>query len=257
MQRVIILGASNVTIAFPRLWHGLRRAVGEPVDLFAAHGHGRSFGMWSRVGPRELPGIVPCRIWDDLSAQPTTNDLQPLALVTDIGNDLLYGATPDQICEWVKACVSRLKSMSARVVLTQLPLASVEQLGPRRFQLFRSAFFPGSQLRFDELHAKVTRLNELVVELGQSHNLPTPTPRGEWYGFDPIHIRRRHRDAAWGELLASWFDQPNAAAFRRVGPARALSLWRQRPFERRWFGRVQSSPQPVLREQDGSRLWLY
>ncbi len=257
MQRVILLGASNVTFAFPRLWQGLRRAVAEPVEMFAAHGHGRSFGMWSRVGPRELPGIVSCRIWDDLAAQPAIGDLQPLALVTDIGNDLLYGAEPDQIGEWVGECVSRLKSMSARIVVTQLPLASVERLGPRRFQFFRAAFFPGSRMRFDELHEKAARLNQLVVELGQAHELPTPAPRGDWYGVDPIHIRSRCQDAAWAELSASWFDQPADATFRSVSPTRALSLWRQRPFERRWFSRTQSAPQPILRESDGSRLWLY
>ncbi len=63
MPRVILLGASNVTLSFPRLWHGLQRAFDDPLKLFAAHGHGRSFGMWTRIGPRELPSVVDCRIW--------------------------------------------------------------------------------------------------------------------------------------------------------------------------------------------------
>ncbi|HLQ43549.1 MAG TPA: hypothetical protein VK137_02375, partial [Planctomycetaceae bacterium] len=80
MPRVILLGASNVTLSFPRLWHGLRRAWSESLELFAAHGHGRSFGIWSRVGPRQLPGIVPCRLWDDLAAQPPMTNDRPRAL---------------------------------------------------------------------------------------------------------------------------------------------------------------------------------
>lgn len=255
-MRAIILGASNVTLAFPRLWHGLRRACVEPLEMFAAHGHGRSFGTWSRIGPRELPGIVPCRLWDDLAAQPPSAK-PPRALVTDIGNDLLYGVDPDQIAEWIATCLERLTAMSARIVLTQLPLASAFRLGRARFRFFRSLLFPSSDLQFDDLQSQVTRLNQHILDLGREHNVPTLDLRGQWYGFDPIHIRRRHRNPAWRELLASWFDDSTVADFRAANPTESLRQWRQRPFERRWFGREQTTTQPALREADGSALWLY
>lgn len=255
-MRFIVLGASNVTLSFPRLWYGLRRVCVEPVEMFAAHGHGRSFGMWSRIGPRELPGIVPCRLWDDLAAQPASAE-PPRALITDIGNDLLYGVDPDQIAAWVATCLERLTAMSARIVLTQLPLASALSLGRARFRFFRSLFFPTSTVQFGDLATMVARLNQHILDLGREHNVSTLDLRGQWYGFDPIHIRRRHRDPAWQELLASWFDEPAAANFRAANPTQSLRQWRQRPFERRWFGRGQTAVQPVLREADGSTLWLY
>lgn len=257
MPRVILLGASNVTLSFPRLWRGLRRAWPEPLELFAAHGHGRSYGMWSRIGPRELPGIVSSRLWDDLSAQPVVANDRPRALLTDIGNDLLYGAEPEQIAAWLETCLERLLSLDARIVMTQLPVASALTLTRSRFQFFRRLFFPNSLLQFEELEPRVMALNQLVIDLGRKHRLPTPEKRGEWYGLDPIHIRLRYRAAAWRELLATWFDSPNTAEFRGAGPNHLLRLWRQRPFERRWFGRTQQAPQPVLRESDGSALWQY
>ena len=256
MPRIILLGASNVTLSFPRLVRGLHRAFPDPLEIFAAHGHGRSFGIWNRIGPRELPGIVPCRLWADLAAQPTSDD-PPRTLITDIGNDLMYGIAPDQIAAWVAICLERLRAMRARIVLTQLPLASARTLGRARFQFFRKLFFPNSQIQFEELEAKTTRLNQLVVDLGHQFDIPTPELRGEWYGFDPIHILRRHRGAAWQELLASWFDHPQVAEFRAVSPNDSLHLWRQRPSERRWFSREQRVAQPVLRESDESSLWLY
>lgn len=256
MPRIILLGASNVTLSFPRLVRGLRRAFADPLELFAAHGHGRSFGIWNRIGPRELPGIVPCRLWDDLASQPTSDE-PPRTLITDIGNDLMYGIEPDQIAAWVATCLERLRAMRARIVLTQLPLASARTLGRARFQFFRKLFFPNSQIQFEEIETKTARLNQQIVDLGQQFDIPTPELRGEWYGFDPIHILRRHRAAAWGEVLVSWFDDPTSADFRAVSPHDSLHLWRQRPCERRWFGREQHSSQPVLRQPDGSRLWLY
>ena len=256
MPRIILLGASNVTLSFPRLVCGLRRAFAEPLELFAAHGHGRSFGIWNRIGPRELPGIVPCRLWDDLAEQPPSDD-PPRSLITDIGNDLMYGIEPDQIATWVATCLERLRTMQARIVLTQLPLASARTLGHARFQFFRKLFFPNSQIQFEDIEAKAAQLNQLVLDLGRQFNISTPELRGEWYGFDPIHILGRYRAAAWRELLASWFDESDPANFRAATPNDALHLWRQRPCDRRWFGREQHSPQPVLRQPDGSRLWLY
>ncbi|TXT34976.1 MAG: hypothetical protein FD138_1565 [Planctomycetota bacterium] len=245
-----------MTLAFPRLWHGLRRRIAEPLELFAAHGHGRSFGMWSRIGPRELPGIVQCRLWDEL-AESSSADEPPRALITDIGNDILYGADPQQIAEWVATCLERLRELNARIVLTQLPVASALTLSPSRFLFFRRAFFPGSRLTLEEVLGHAQRLNQLVIELGRKFDVPTPELRGEWYGVDPIHIRIRHRAAAWGELLSPWFDPSPSATFGSVSPNGSLRLWRQRPNERRWFGRVQNKIQPVLHETCGSRLWLY
>lgn len=256
MPRVILLGASNVTLSFPRLWHGLRRAFDEPLELFAAHGHGRSFGMWSRIGPRELPGIVDCRVWDDLAQQPPSNE-SPRALITDIGNDILYGVEPEQIAEWVATCLQRLTEFHARIVLTQLPVANTVNLGAVRFRFFRQLFFPGCQRTLEDVVARATQLNQAVLELGQRFNVPTPEPRREWYGLDPIHVLRRCRATAWRELLSSWFDEPQLVNFDAVGFLPSAHLWRQRPSERRWFGREQMAVQPVLREADGSTLWLY
>ena len=258
MPRVILLGASNVTLAFPRLWQGLRRAWSEPIEMFAAHGHGRSFGMWSRVGPRGLPGIVTCRLWDELDAQPSTSGDRPRGLIADIGNDLLYGAEPEQVAAWIETCLRRLQAFNAQVVVTQLPIASVQTLSRSRFALMKKLLFPSSRMRFDEVESKMTRLNQLVVDLAGTYQTATAEKRGEWYGFDPIHIRRRFRATAWREILSSWFDDPAAAVdFRSVGLSRSLQLWRQRPLERQWFGRIQQSNQPVLREADGSTLRLY
>lgn len=255
-MRFIVLGASNVTLAFPRLWHGLRRSLAEPMEVFAAHGHGRSFGTWSRVGPRELPGIIHCRLWDDLASQPSV-EMPARALVTDIGNDLLYGADPEQIAKWVAVILQRLKQMEARVVLTQLPVASVLKVGRVRFQFLRKLLFPNSRFQFEELESKVNDLNRRIVELGRESDVPTRELRHEWYGFDPIHIRRSVRAAAWRELLSPWFENPQSVDFRNVNPAESLRIWRQRPAERRWFGRVQETAQPILNEARDLKLWLY
>lgn len=257
MPRAILLGASNVTLAFPRLWHGLLRAWPEPLEMFAADGHGRSYGNWSRVGPRGLPGITSCQLWENLDSQPTTSAERPRALITDVGNDLLYGVDPEQVAVWIEICLQRLTAMNARIVVTELPVASIRKVSRSRFEFLRSLMFPGSQMRFEEIEPKLFRLNQLVVGLARNYHATVVEKREDWYGLDPIHIRRRHRAAAWREILSSWFDEPNNVAFPSVGINRSLRVWQRRPIERRWRGVTQQTKQPVVRESDGSSLWLF
>lgn len=246
-----------MTLAFPRLWHALRRAWLEPLELFAAEGHGRSFGNWSRVGPRGLPGIVSCSLWEQLDALPTASTEQPRALITDIGNDLLYGVDPEQVTMWIETCLQRLQSLNSRIVVTSLPVASIQKLSRTRFEFLKSIMFHSSQMSFDEVEPKMLRLNQSVADLARTFGAALVENRGEWYGFDPIHIRRRYRATAWREILASWFDEPNEVTFPSVSLNRSWQLWRQRSAERRWRGEIQQTIQPTLRETDGSALWLF
>jgi hypothetical protein len=255
MQRVIILGASNVTLGLPTIVRQLRSRMG-PVDLLAAHGHGRSYGTGSRVLCRGLPSIRSCRLWDDLAERPVT--LQPpLSLVTDIGNDLLYGASVDQILGWVDTCLGRLADMNSQLIVATLPMTSVRKLGRIRYQVTRACFFPrrGPDWRF--IQCAATELDDGLRCLAESHKAALIVPRDEWYGFDPIHIRRPFRTAAWQELLGAW----RVVEFSDSPPTRTqvnpLTIWRLRPAVRTMCGRRQELPQPALRLGDGTTISVY
>ena len=91
--RVVLLGASNLTRGISTAVETTRRAVGGPAEYFIAMGHGRSYGARSRVMGRGLPGITECGLWGALG-----DDHSPTyALLTDVGNDVAYGASVDTI----------------------------------------------------------------------------------------------------------------------------------------------------------------
>ncbi len=68
--RLIVLGASNVTRAFHVIAAGAARTWGPGVEIFAAHGLGRSFGAASSVHWRRLPAILECGLWRGLEQMP-------------------------------------------------------------------------------------------------------------------------------------------------------------------------------------------
>src|SRR3954464_8187704 len=138
-RRVILLGASNLTRSFPTVVATVQQTWSEPVEIMAARGHGRSYRQDSWDRGRKISGIFPCALWQDLQNRP---QLPTVGLVTDIGNDILYGIAPDQLLNWVERCLDLLAAAGAATIITQMPIGSIEGLGERRFQFFRRLFFP-------------------------------------------------------------------------------------------------------------------
>jgi hypothetical protein len=93
IARVVALGASNLTRGFHEVVSASRAAWGPDVQILAALGHGRSYGARSRLLTRRLPGILDSGLWPALEAMPA---VPTRALVTDVGNDILYGYPPAQ-----------------------------------------------------------------------------------------------------------------------------------------------------------------
>lgn len=254
MQRIVLLGASNLTVGFPWLLGNLQRGVGGPAEIFAALGHGRSYGTWSRVLFRELPGIIECDLWDELEQRPAAA-AGTRALITDVGNDLAYGAPVPQITGWVELCLERLARHRAATALTLPPMASLRTLSAWRYRMMRTVLFPSCRIAWAEMLRRAEDLSERLEGIARQYEASVVAPVVEWYGFDPIHLRSAHRAAAWRTILSGWpgFEPPEPAGPSPPGPLRLRGC---RPAHRRLFGRTQRTPQPVL-QQAAVSLFLY
>jgi hypothetical protein len=246
MTRVVLLGASNLALAFPLIVRQLCAGLPRPLEIYAACGHGRSFCKWSRVLFRALPGIDRCALWPDLEQADNGTSSSTLGLVTDIGNDLIYGSTPDVIARRIEACLSELARHQAELVITRLPLASVERLSPLRYHATKAIFFPRTGGRWPEMLSRARTLDQSLVEIGSRFSARLIEQPLEWYGFDPIHIRRGHRARAWQTIFSAWSSFGAATNGNRLALADVARLRLAAPAERRLFGRQQLRPQPAL-----------
>lgn len=251
-QRVVILGASNVVLGLPTVIETACGVWGRPLELMAAIGHGRSYGLTTTVLGRTLPGILQCDLWQEWQAR---EPLPTASLVTDIGNDILFGASPEQIAKWVRQCLTQLAQRSERLIITELPLESVTPIGPQRYLLLRSILFPRSRLTWEQALSRGHQLNEALRELAREFNAALVKPKREWYGFDPIHIMMQQQQGAWREILQSWSGDHGhflgTSLLNRPG-------WRlARPKYRKILGLVQHCQQPARCATDGTSLSVY
>ncbi len=253
LRRVVFLGASNLTRSFGTALATAHSYCGGPLEVFAALGHGRSYGKASRVLWRELPGIRDCGLWQALAGAPPA---PTAAVVTDIGNDLLYGASAATIADWVGEALGRLAAHNARTTMTLLPLASVSRMREWQYQVARRCLFPNCRLGFAEILDRAKELDARLRAMAAAHNVATVELPAAWFGFDAIHLRRGAWRDAWSAILADWRDDVRAAA-RPKFSLRKFALRTLKPAERRMFGASQRFAQPSATLRDGTTIALY
>ena len=139
--RVVALGASNLTRGLQTVVASARGAWGPEVEIVAALGHGRSYGADSHFVVRTLPGILQSGLWRKLE---TAAPVPTRALVTDVGNDILYGYPVEQVLEWVDEALGRLRLHTDDIVVTDLPLG--ERATPVATQVLRIQVGSGAVL---------------------------------------------------------------------------------------------------------------
>jgi hypothetical protein len=252
---IVVLGASNVSRGLPRLVAAVRERAGTPLDLLVAAGHGRSYGANSRVALRRLPSILASGLWRALDREAATAPGPTGALVTDIGNDLLYGFAVSQVAAWVRESVRRLAARGMRIAITRLPLASIERVGPFRYRALRTLYVPGCRLSLADLVTAAGDLDAAVIEIARDHGATLIEQPGAWYGLDAIHVRRRRLAELWHAAGDAW-GLPEARSSGGATFADWMLLGTRAP-EVRSLARVpRFTPQPCVRRDD-LRLWLY
>ncbi|MCA9033694.1 MAG: hypothetical protein KDA91_01130 [Planctomycetaceae bacterium] len=254
-QPVILLGASNLTIGWKPLLRALTSRVDRAVDVFASLGMGRSYVDWSAFGFRRLPGISKCGIWHSLRQQYPQPEYPPLVLFTDVGNDLVYGRSPDNVMTSIRDCIEQLMDWNpdCHLVFTGLPLHSVNNLSRIRFSVARAILFPGSGLQLRDVQRNANLLDELVQNEARQWKASFVQPEPNWYGLDPIHVRRRYREEAFRRFFDHWPQQGGqlkggTESFTSTMPALPVAEVRE------LWGRIRSVPQPCF---DSPRLRVF
>jgi len=250
--RVVVLGASNVSRGLSRLVAAVEsRSPG--TELFVAAGHGRGYGVNTRVAARRLPSILQSGLWRGLDRQ---SGSESVALVTDVGNELLYGLSVEQITSWVRESVRRLADRGATIAITRLPVASIAAVGSVRYRALRTFFVPGCRLSLADLKRATVRLDAELQAIARDFGAQVIEQPTHWYGFDTLHVRRRHLDDLWNAACGAWgFPVVESSVTSSVTDWMAIGT---KAAEVRSLGGVMRlTKQPVLKLPSGGTLSLY
>jgi hypothetical protein len=247
---VIALGASNLTRGFNTVVSTSRAAWGPRVEVLAALGHGRSYGAESQFLARRLPGIIESGLWPAIERLPPA---RTRALVTDVGNDIVYGFPAAQILDWIDEVVDRLQRVTPDIVLTDLPMNTLRRLSTPKFLFFRTLFVPRCRMSLAEVVDMAELVSEGLERLAATRQCRFVRLKPEWYGVDPIHMRVGVWRRAWQDILCDAVAPPPATKSWIEGmrlyfmPAERQSL----------FGVERLRPQRGIALEKGATVWLF
>jgi len=250
-DRVVALGASNLTRGFQTVVSASRAAWGPGVEVVSALGHGRSYGTQSFFLARRLPGILQSGIWERLEQLPRRTTR---GLITDVGNDILYGFPVWQVLAWVEETVERLRRTTEDIVVTGLPIAGIRRLSPTKYLAVRSILVPRCRLPLATVRERAELVEAGLSAIARTRGLIFLPLREEWYGFDPVHMKPAQWGPAWREILAGGSGAlPAGESPWREG----VRLYLMRPERRRFLGREQFTSQDGVVLPRGGKVWLY
>ena len=225
-----------------------------PIEVYLACGFGRSYGHRSSIPFRSVPGILECGLWSAIESEPK---LPTFALVTDVGNDLIYGRTPERTIDWVKSCVEKLERHHAQLVVSQLPIHSIRALSVPRYKIFRKFFFPQCNLTLAKLRTFADDTNERLIALANNHDCEVVEVPCEWYGIDPIHYRRRYYATLAHRITSAWSLSNDIQKSLCLPWKKRIQFEWSAP-ELWWrFGFEQRTKQPAVVLEEGSRVHVY
>jgi hypothetical protein len=196
---LILLGASNLSrgcFAFAR--HMKTCLHPRPVEVLIASGPGRAYYTSGGLLNVSYPPIYASDIFE-VAQNKSKSGYQVVALVTDIGNDIMYGVSTEKVIETVQQIFARLQSMNAEIFYTTLPVAFEKGDHPVWFCILRSLLFPRSTVAYDEATAGVIEVNRFLKESACRQGRLIPD-MDRYLGYDEIHYGWLRAHNAWSHV---------------------------------------------------------
>jgi len=193
----VFLGASNLARGHGALAACLRKNLHPRRSRFLfALGPGRGYCAWGGLLRLVYPPIRNSRIF---AAARENTQCRVVALVTDIGNDIMYNIPPADIIACLEEIFSRLRQLKASILVSPIPSYLETGLSKFSFLCLRSLFFPKSRVGYSQAVSGVRRINEFLANTGSIRLL---SGLEAFAGWDKIHYSLLTGHRAWSAIGA-------------------------------------------------------
>lgn len=202
----IFLGASNLARSF----YGLKRCIGRcifprPASFMHAMGPGRGYVSRGGILNATYSPILNCGIFE-AARNKRIKSQQVVALITDIGNDIMYDVSPEKIIGGLQYTFNALDRFTTNIFITQIPVDLENDISEFYFQIIRQVYFPKSSVKYSQVSNNIKTINKFILQ-SSSQKMTIINDMKPFCGIDKIHYGIFKSQSAWshiaGKLTAS------------------------------------------------------
>jgi hypothetical protein len=195
----ILFGASNLARSFYGLKLSIKRCIHpRPATFIHAMGPGRGYLGRGGILNTTYPPIIDCGILESIQKIRKPNQ-QIIALITDIGNDIMYGIHSKKIIEGLQSVLDTLSKVTKNIFITPIPINLKNDVGEFYFRVLRCIFFPKSFIKYSQTLESIEIINQFILH---SSNKKTTIINGmeQFSGLDKIHYSFFKNHLAWAHI---------------------------------------------------------
>ena len=202
----IFLGASNLARAF----YGLKRCIERCIfprsaSFVHAMGPGRGYVSQGGILNAVYSPILNCGILEAVRNKRIKNQ-QVVALITDIGNDIMYDVSSEKIVGGLQYIFNALDEFETNIFITPIPVALENAISEFHFQIIRQVYFPKSPVKYFQASNNIKAINKFILQ-SFNQKITVINDMKPFCGIDKIHYSIFKSQSAWshiaGKLTAS------------------------------------------------------
>ena len=228
----LLMGASNLARGYSMLSHTLSKSLENKHSKFLnALGPGRAVCARGGMFNFTYPPIRDCRVIEKAEKE-SRKASRTVVLITDLGNDLMYGISADTLIESLEEMINRMLEWNAEIFITNIHVDLKKDVSKNAFLFLRFLFYPGSKVAYEEADYFVAKVNEYLEEKSRKNErVFLITGMGSFAGMDKIHYSLLKTHAAWSlvadEILEA-MNYPVKNKMRLSDGIKSISanLWR-------------------------------
>lgn len=195
----VLLGASNLARGYSALTRHISKNISVS-EFLNAMGPGRGYCARGGLLNFTYSPIGECSVMKSAKVY-AERGFRITVLLTDIGNDIMYGVPESSLIESLDTLIEKSLKMNAEVFLTSIHVDVSKDMGKTSFKLLKSIFYPNSSVTFDQADLAVKKLNHYLAEKSlQNERVHLVSGLGAFCGLDKIHYGLFKSHLAWSRV---------------------------------------------------------
>jgi hypothetical protein len=203
----VFLGASNLARSLDGLKLCIKRCLlPRAASFIHAMGPGRGYVSRGGILNAVYSPILDSGIFEAIRRKRMKSQ-QVVALITDIGNDIMYDASPEKIIAGLQYMYNLLDAFETNIFITSIPVDLENDIRELYFHILRKVYFPKSPVTYSQASNNIKAINQFILQ-SSNQRISVIDDMKPFYGIDKIHYSILKSQMAWshiaGKLTASF-----------------------------------------------------